>query len=125
MWSSAKRAERTPGSIRNVERLFCVNERLTTWLRTARGPLAVVAVGATNVGRIRALYDEVVTNARRVRKELRKHYDQPMVIEKGAELAVFEMGSTVVLLFARGVRILQNLQTGQPIKLGVPLAEGS
>ena len=54
--------------VRNVDRLFCVNERLTTFLRTPRGPCGVVAVGATNVGRIRAVYDDVVTNARRTRK---------------------------------------------------------
>src|SRR5947209_8425332 len=58
--------------VRNVEKLFCVNERLTTWLRTPAGPCAVVAVGATNVGRIRAVYDDVVTNHRRVRAGLRK-----------------------------------------------------
>ena len=50
-----------PIGLRNVEKLFCVNERLTTFLKTPRGACAVVAVGATNVGRIRAVYDDVVT----------------------------------------------------------------
>ena len=66
--------------VRNVEKLFCVNERLTTFVRTPRGPCAVVAVGATNVGRIRAVYDDIVTNARRTRKGGRKIYEQPIPV---------------------------------------------
>ncbi len=107
--------------VRNVEKLFCVNERLTTWIRTPRGMHGLVAVGATNVGRIRALYDDVVTNARRSRSELRKVYEKPIHVEKGGEVAVFEMGSTVVLLFPKGVTPDPKLVTGQVMRLGVPL----
>lgn len=110
-----------PSGVRNVEKLFCVNERLTTFLKTPRGACAVVAVGATNVGRIRAVYDDVVTNARRTRKPSRKTYPQPVRVEKGGELAIFEMGSTVVLLFAPGVKLGARLAPGLPIKLGEAL----
>src|SRR5882672_3661113 len=108
-----------PIGLRNVDKLFCVNERLTTFLATARGPCGVVAVGATNVGRIRALYDDVVTNARRTRQPVRVTYQNPIV--KGGELAVFEMGSTVVVLFAPGVKLADRLQPGARIRLGEPL----
>jgi phosphatidylserine decarboxylase len=110
-----------PVGVRNVEKLFCVNERLTTFLKTPRGDCAVVAVGATNVGRIRAVYDDVVTNARLSRRPERKIYPQPVRVEKGGELAIFEMGSTVVLLFAKGVKLAAHLQPGMPIKLGEAL----
>lgn len=110
-----------PIGVRNVEKLFCVNERLTTFLKTPRGACAVVAVGATNVGRIRAVYDDVVTNARRTRKSARKMYDKPVRIEKGSEIAIFEMGSTVVVLFAPGVKLASRLQPGQAIRLGEAL----
>jgi len=109
--------------VRNVDRLFCVNERLTTWINSPAGRCALVAVGATNVGRIRALYDEVVTNARRVRAEVKKEYEEPLPIEKGAEVAVFEMGSTVVLVFEKGVKLAASLEPGRAIKLGVPIGE--
>jgi phosphatidylserine decarboxylase len=104
--------------VRNVERLFCVNERLTTFLATPRGRCAVVAVGAMNVGRIRAVYDDVVTNARRTRAVQRKEYEKPIPVEKGGELAIFEMGSTVVVVFARGVRLSEEIVPGRAIKLG-------
>ena len=104
--------------VRNVEGLFCVNERLTTFLGTPRGPCAVVAVGAMNVGRIRAVYDDVVTNARRTRAVQRKEYEKPIPIAKGGELAIFEMGSTVVVVFAPGVKIAAEVLPGRAIRLG-------
>ena len=110
-----------PVGLRNVEKLFCVNERLTTFLKTPRGACAVVAVGATNVGRIRAVYDDVVTNAKRTRKTARRMYEHPLRVEKGGELAIFEMGSTVVVLFAPGVKLASRLAPGQAIKLGEAL----
>ncbi|MFN2546690.1 MAG: archaetidylserine decarboxylase [Myxococcales bacterium] len=112
-----------PIGVRNVEKLFCVNERLTTFVKTPRGACAVVAVGATNVGRIRAVYDDVVTNAKRTRKPARKFYERTIRVEKGGEIAIFEMGSTVVVLFAPGVKLASRLAVGQPIKLGEALEE--
>ena len=109
--------------VRNVDRLFCVNERLTTFLDTARGPCAVVAVGAMNVGRIRAVYDDVVTNVRRTRAVERKMYEKPIPVEKGGELGIFEMGSTVVIVFAPGTKLSPALQVGMAIRLGAPLEE--
>ena len=49
-----------PASVRSVPGLFTVNERLVTMLDTPLGACAVVAVGATVVGRVRAFYDPTV-----------------------------------------------------------------
>ena len=74
------------------------------------------------MGRIRAVYDDVVTNVRRTRAPARKLYDKPVQVEKGGELAIFEMGSTIVALFAPGLlKLSPRLQPGLPIKLGEPL----
>ncbi len=108
--------------LRNVDKLFCVNERLSTFIETARGPCCVVKVGATNVGRIRALYADVVTNLRRTRLVERKTLEVPVHVEKGGELAMFEMGSTVVLLFHPAFTLSAKIVAGTPIKLGEPLA---
>ena len=107
--------------LRNVDKLFCVNERLTTYIETKRGPCAVVKVGATNVGRIRALYADVVTNLRARRKLVRETLPDPVHVEKGGELAMFEMGSTVVLLFHPAFALGPKIVPGTPIKLGEPL----
>lgn len=87
-----------PASVRLKDALFCVNERLVTWMRTpSAGRCAVVKVGATNVARIRATYDAVLTHRGQPGKVHR--YATPIPIAKGAEIGVFEMGSTVILLF--------------------------
>ena len=53
-----------------------------------------------------------------------KDEDPWLRVAKGAELAVFEMGSTVVVLFAPGVKLASGLRPGASIRLGEPL-EGS
>src|SRR5437016_12370076 len=89
-----------PAGVRNVEKLFCVNERLTTFLKTPRGARGVVAIGATTVGRIRAMYDDVVTKVRRTRQPPRKLYERPLRAAKRGALAPVEMRSTAVCPFA-------------------------
>lgn len=87
-------------SVRNVAGLFAVNERLVTLMDGPLGRVAVVMVGATNVGRIRISYDDVVTNAGLPASHL--NYREPITVGKGDELGMFEMGSTVILLFEPG-----------------------
>jgi phosphatidylserine decarboxylase len=107
-----------PASVRSVPGLFTVNERLVTVLETPLGRCAVVAVGATVVGRVRAYYDPTVppTNLRGGRVEARD-YPTPVAVAKGGELGAFEMGSTVVLMFEPG-RVALRLAAGERVRVG-------
>jgi phosphatidylserine decarboxylase len=109
-----------PASVENVPGLFAGNERLVTVLDTPLGLCAVVAVGATIVGRVRAFYDPGVpaTNLRGATG--RSHdYPVPLAVEKGAELGAFEMGSTVILLFEPGrVALSSALAPGARVRVG-------
>ena len=107
--------------VARVEKLFAVNERLTTFLDTPAGRCAVVMVGATCVGRMRALYADVVTNATQKREARRERFERPIPVEKGAELGIFEMGSTVVMLFERQLALEPGLETGAPVRMGQKL----
>jgi phosphatidylserine decarboxylase len=91
-------------SVRAVPGLFTVNERLVVLLDSPLGEVAIVAVGATVVGRVRASWDAAVPCTDRPgAHELQAFdYQAPIPVEKGAELGVFEMGSTVILVFAPG-----------------------
>jgi phosphatidylserine decarboxylase len=112
-----------PASVRTVPGLFAVNERLVTVLDTPLGRCAVVAVGATIVGRVHAYYDPTVplTNQRRAPVR-RRDYETPIPVEKGGELGAFEMGSTVILLFERGrVRLDPRLAPGARVRVGEPI----
>jgi phosphatidylserine decarboxylase len=104
-------------SVRTQDALFAINERLVTWLDTAAGKLAYVAVGATCVARIHAAYDQIVTHTGQLVKT--HTYDQPIAIEKGGEIGMFEMGSTVIVLFQRGrVTWDASLTPDAPVQLG-------
>lgn len=104
-------------SVRSVDALFAVNERLVTYLDTPAGQCAYVAVGATCVARIHAAYDALVTHEGRPEKA--HTYPRPLAIEKGGEIGMFEMGSTVILLFQRGrVRWDATLVPDAPVVLG-------
>jgi len=113
-----------PISVRNVPRLFCVNERLVTLMETPLGRCAVVAVGATVVGRVRAFYDPAIppSNLRGARP-LAHDYPQPIPVEKGAELGAFEMGSTVIVVFEPGrVALRPEVRSGARVKVGLAIA---
>jgi phosphatidylserine decarboxylase len=106
--------------VRTVPGLFTVNERLVTILESPLGVCAVVAVGATVVGRVRAYYDPTVpiTNLPRARVAART-YDAPIPVIKGQELGAFEMGSTVIVLFEPGrVALDARLLPGVKLRVG-------
>ncbi|MBX7116463.1 MAG: archaetidylserine decarboxylase [Myxococcaceae bacterium] len=106
-----------PASVRLKDALFAINERLVTWLDTAWGKVAVVAVGATCVSRIHMSYDAIVTHTGNPRKS--RTYERPIAVEKGGELGMFEMGSTVILLFEPGrVKWDSSLVSGTKLLLG-------
>jgi phosphatidylserine decarboxylase len=109
-----------PAAVRGVPGLFTANERLVTALETPLGACAVVAVGATIVGRVRAYYDPTipVTNLPRA-APARRDYPAPLPVEKGAELGAFEMGSTVILAFEPGrVALDARIAPGARVRVG-------
>jgi phosphatidylserine decarboxylase len=110
-------------SAAHVPGLFTVNERLVTLLDSPLGLVAIVAVGATVVGRVRAAYDPAVplTDQSGARAQ-RGDYTPPLPVAKGAELGAFEMGSTVILVFEPGrVKLSDRLKPGARVRVGEPL----
>ncbi|HEX9243638.1 MAG TPA: archaetidylserine decarboxylase [Anaeromyxobacter sp.] len=112
-----------PASVKNVPGLFAVNERLVTVLDTPLGRCAVVAVGATVVGRVHAFYDPTVPHTNLPGAAPRRHdYGTPLPVEKGQELGCFEMGSTVILALEPGrARLDPRLAPGVRVRVGEPI----
>ena len=93
--------------------VLSINERAVLRFETSRGPFLLVLVGALNVGRIRVVG---------VPPEHRGALAPPRRFARGAELARFEMGSTIVLLTPRGMaRPVETLEPGVPVRLGQPI----
>lgn len=87
-------------SVRTIENLYPKNERLVVEMESRLGTVAVVFVGATNVGKITTSFDpSISTNSLSTKNVVIRDYPQAVAIEKGEELGTFHMGSTVVILF--------------------------
>jgi phosphatidylserine decarboxylase len=107
-------------SVTTTEALFAINERLVTYVKSPLGRVAVVAVGATCVARIHAAYDSIVTHTGQPAKAHK--YERPIPIARGDELGMFEMGSTVILLFEKGkVKWAEHLAHDHPVRLGAKI----
>ncbi len=111
-----------PHTVRSIPRLFARNERLVAVFDTEVGPMAVILVGAINVAAIETVWSGLVTPPQRPRVETRDWSAQGIHLERGAEMGRFNMGSTVILLFAREsvdwsaqVDAEQDLRMGQAI----------
>jgi phosphatidylserine decarboxylase len=104
----------------HVPRLFARNERVLTLFDTAFGELAVILVGALNVGSIATVWGgDITPAARRVLTVLPPH---GIALEKGAELGRFNMGSTVIILFAAGrAHWNSGVRAGLSVRLGQSL----
>lgn len=106
-------------SLNKVDELFARNERIITYLDTPNhGRVAVVKVGATLVGCIKVDYDVTLVGNRRDNTNRRVLYDSPKAIDKGGDLGVFELGSTVVVLAERGQMDLTPLRFGERVFVG-------
>jgi phosphatidylserine decarboxylase len=109
-----------PPAVRSVPGLFTRNERLAVFLEAdGLGPVALVLVGAANVGRITVRFSPLVTNvgAATVRSEPPK----PIPVRRGEELGAFNLGSTVVLLVAEPALVTADVSPGALVRVGEAL----
>lgn len=90
-------------SVRSVPQLYVANERVVVEIATEHGAVGVVMVGATNVGSMSLCFDPAI-RTNRGQKSKRHDYREPIEINKGDELGIFHMGSTVILLLSADFR---------------------
>ena len=110
-------------AVRGVPRLFARNERLVCHFDTSFGPMASVMVGALLVSGVESVWSgiEIPDYADEiVRKDWR---GKGIVLERFAEMARFNYGSTVIVLLPPGATTLApGLAAETPVKLGQALA---
>lgn len=113
-------------SVGKVPELFVVNERVVVRLKTEAGPLWLVMVGATNVGSIRLSFlPEFRSNRGRIKDPVNLDLGgEPIQLEKGQELGLFELGSTVILVLSAPVRAAW-LNEGESDRAGVSRVRAS
>ena len=110
-------------AVASVPRLFARNERLVCHFETEFGPMVQVMVGALLVSGVETVWSgiEIPPYGDRItRKEWR---DKDIHLERGAEMARFNYGSTVITLLPPGVaELAPQLHAESPVRLGERLA---
>ncbi|AIT08338.1 phosphatidylserine decarboxylase [Sphingomonas taxi] len=112
-----------PTTARGVPNLFARNERVVCVFDSPdHGPFVMVLVGATIVGSMATVWHGVV-NPRRAHGASQWDYaGRDIVLRKGEEMGRFLLGSTVVMLFGRGVIAFDDgWQPERPVRLGEPM----
>ena len=108
-----------PAPVAAIPRLFARNERLVCHFEGEHGPFVVVMVGAMLVSSVSTVWSglEIPPYASRVTR--REWRDQNIRRERFAEMARFNMGSTVIVLLPPGVgQVAADLAAEQAVKVG-------
>lgn len=112
-----------PAAVSRVPRLFARNERLVCHFDTSFGPMASVMVGALLVSGVETVWsgEEIPHYGDRItRKDYR---GKGIVLERFAEMARFNYGSTVIVLLPPGIAdFAPHLDAEHAVQLGQALA---
>ena len=104
-----------------VDELFCVNERVVTYVDSPLGEVATIMIGATSVGYMTMAYSEdIVSN--RGKGECLTEFAEPLRIARGEELGTFNLGSTAIVLFAEPNIRIESLDDGTVVRVGQAIA---
>ncbi len=112
-----------PAAVREVPRLFARNERLVCHFDCDFGPMAVVMVGALLVSGVETVWSGIEIPRYGKAVTAKDYRNQSIVLERFAEMARFNYGSTVIVLLPPGVASLAaDLSAESPVRLGQRLA---
>lgn len=108
-----------PLTAQNVPNLFARNERAVAIFSTAIGPMAMVLVGATIVGSIETVWAGTLKAQKNKELQYWDYSDQEIILEKGAEMGRFKLGSTIVALFPKdSIEFNTELEPSSVTRLG-------
>ena len=110
----------------SVESLFAVNERVVSLIESGDELVAVIMVGATNVGRIEVKYTDILTNTAPWRTQSPRTIDhsRPIPLAKGEKIGTFHMGSSVLVLTQRERPLVKSFIPDAPVRYGESMMVG-
>lgn len=110
-------------AVANVPRLFARNERLVCHFDTDFGPMVSVMVGALLVSGVETVWSGEEIPAYGTAITRKDYRGKGITLERFAEMARFNYGSTVIVLLPPGVATLApELKAESPVRLGQALA---
>jgi len=114
-----------PFAVEAIPRLFARNERLVCHFEGEHGPFVVVMVGAILVSSVATVWDGLVIPPYASSIRRKSFAGQHVTLERFAEMARFNMGSTVILLLPEGAAGLDALQPEQAVQVGQRIGRAS
>ena len=112
-----------PDAVAHVPRVFARNERLVCHFDCDFGPMAMVMVGALLVSGVETVWSGEEIPAYGHSPRQKDYRGRGIVLERFAEMARFNYGSTVIVLLPPGVANLMPALSGEtPVRLGQALA---
>lgn len=112
-----------PFAVDAIPRLFARNERLVCHFEGEQGPFSVVMVGAILVSSVATVWDGLVIPPYAPSIRRKSFAGQNITLDRFAEMARFNMGSTVIVLLPENMAELDTLTSQQVIKVGQRLGE--
>jgi phosphatidylserine decarboxylase len=107
-----------PWAVREVPRLFARNERLVCHFETDFGPMCMVMVGALLVSGVETVWNGVNIPAYASRPWRLDFRGRAIRLDRFAEMARFNYGSTVIMLFPRNGVALDAIPSETATRLG-------
>jgi len=110
-------------AVGSVSKLFARNERVVCMFDTDFGPMAMVMVGALLVSGVETVWGGIEIPPYGGPVTVKDYRGEGIVVERFAEMARFNYGSTVIVLLPKGVAELDPaLRAQAPVRLGERLA---
>jgi phosphatidylserine decarboxylase len=107
-----------PWAVREIPRLFARNERLVCHFDTDFGPMCLVMVGALLVSGVETVWNGVNIPAYASRPWRLDFRGQGIRLQRFAEMARFNYGSTVIMLFPKDAVAIDAFASEAPTRLG-------
>lgn len=113
-----------PATVAGVPGLFALNERVVCLFDSDFGPFVLTLVGAMVVGSMQTVWHGLINPPRTGTLREWRYEDQDIRLARGEEMGRFLLGSTVVMLFPKGVlRARPDWLPGRTVRMGEAMAE--
>lgn len=110
-------------TVRVVDSVFAKNERVINIFNTDIGSMAMIMVGALNVGSMETIWAGQITPTKNIFISDTKYSDNEVHLEQAQEMGRFNMGSTVILLFQKNtMKWDHDVVANQAIIMGEKIA---
>lgn len=108
-----------PPTVACIPNLFARNERVVNIFSTEIGPMALILVGAVIVGGISTKWHGLVTPPSARSVSIWDYSDKNVQFGRGEEMGHFQLGSTVIILFAENkIAWSEKSKPEVPLKMG-------